>query len=213
MSSLGHELGILFAFLTACFVIMGIYVYFWRAFERREAQREKARKEQLAVRRGVLKRRGAIPEKMQDMEPVGRVDFNVMVVGLLSSGGLSNLHPQPPYCLMGSGQFDKAGILSHDLSGVEASSPGFTISPQELSELAAGFANSDNVMASGVHIGGEKFVAIRADDRSIYAKKGKEGIVIVKAKSCVMVAHHPENVQTPNAATVVENLVDYINRY
>jgi profilin len=35
----------------------------------------------------------------------------------------------------------------------------------------------------------------------------------VKAKSCVMVAHHPENIQTPNAATVVENLVDYINKY
>lgn len=42
-------------------------------------------------------------------------------------------------------------------------------------------------------------------------KQGKEGIVVVKAVSCVMVAHHAENVQTPNAATVVENLVDYIN--
>lgn len=29
--------------------------------------------------------------------------------------------------LMGSGQFDKAAILSHDCSGVEASSPGFTV--------------------------------------------------------------------------------------
>jgi hypothetical protein len=28
---------------------------------------------------------------------------------------------------MGSGQFDKAAILSHDCSGVEASSPGFTV--------------------------------------------------------------------------------------
>ena len=41
--------------------------------------------------------------------------------------------------------------------------------------------------------------------------QGKEGIVVVKAVSCVIVAHHNEAVQTPNAAIVVENLVDYIN--
>ena len=41
--------------------------------------------------------------------------------------------------------------------------------------------------------------------------QGKEGVVAVKAVSCVIVAHHPDTVQTPNAATVVENLVDYIN--
>ncbi|OGM39553.1 profilin [Aspergillus bombycis] len=115
--------------------------------------------------------------------------------------------------LMGSGQFDKAAVLSHDLGGTEAYSPGFTISVDELKELAAAFANSATAMANGFHVGGEKFVAIRADDRSLYGKKGKEGIVVVRAKSCVMIAHHPESVQTPNAATVVENLVDYLNKY
>ncbi|RAH87714.1 hypothetical protein BO86DRAFT_384778 [Aspergillus japonicus CBS 114.51] len=29
MKSLGHELGILFGFLVACFVVMGVYVYVW----------------------------------------------------------------------------------------------------------------------------------------------------------------------------------------
>ncbi|KAE8342628.1 hypothetical protein BDV24DRAFT_130156 [Aspergillus arachidicola] len=65
MSSLGHELGVMFAFLAACFVIMGLYVFFWRAFERREAQREKARKERF-TRRGVHQERSGIPEKMYD---------------------------------------------------------------------------------------------------------------------------------------------------
>ncbi|OJZ84475.1 hypothetical protein ASPFODRAFT_166247 [Aspergillus luchuensis CBS 106.47] len=113
--------------------------------------------------------------------------------------------------LMGSGQFDKAGILSHDLSGLEAGSPGFTISPQELQGLAAAFKDPASAFGTGITVGGEKFVAIKADDRSLYGKKGKEGIVVVKAVSCVMVAHHAENAQTTNAATVVENLVDYIN--
>ncbi|KAE8149887.1 Profilin/allergen [Aspergillus avenaceus] len=115
--------------------------------------------------------------------------------------------------LMGSGQFDKAAILSYDLSGVEASSPGFEISPEELKHLAGAFANPDVPFQEGVFLNQEKFVAILANDRSIYAKKGKEGVVIVKAKSCVIFVHHPETVQTPNAAVTVEGVADYINQY
>ncbi|KAE8140594.1 profilin [Aspergillus pseudotamarii] len=115
--------------------------------------------------------------------------------------------------LMGSGQFDKAAILSYDLSGTEAYSPGFTISTEELQGLVAAYKDSGATMQNGFKVGGEKFLAIRADDRSLYGKKGKEGIIVVKAKSCVMIAHHPESIQTTNAATVVENLVDYINKY
>lgn len=72
-------------------------------------------------------------------------------------------------------------------------------------------------------------MTIRADPRSVYGKKvficsqggdrlwlmvlhqGKEGVVVVRASSCTIVGHHPETIQTTNAATVVENLVDYIN--
>ena len=41
--------------------------------------------------------------------------------------------------------------------------------------------------------------------------QGKEGAIVVRATSCTIIAHHGESVQTTNAATVVENLVDYIN--
>jgi profilin len=42
--------------------------------------------------------------------------------------------------------------------------------------------------------------------------QGKEGIIIARASSCTIIAHHGEAVQTTNAATVVENLVDYLNK-
>ncbi|KAG2025195.1 hypothetical protein GB937_002956 [Aspergillus fischeri] len=113
--------------------------------------------------------------------------------------------------LMGSGQFDKAAILSYDFSDVEAKSPNFQISKEEIAGLKAAFDKPGSAFETGFVVGGDKFVAIRADDRSLYGKKGKEGIVVVKAVSCVMVAHHGEAVQTTNAAAVVENLVDYIN--
>ncbi|KAJ5985603.1 hypothetical protein N7499_008109 [Penicillium canescens] len=113
--------------------------------------------------------------------------------------------------LMGSGQFDKAGILAADFSGLEAASPGFTLSQEEINSLISAYTSSDNAFANGISVGGDKFVVIRADERSVYGKKGKEGIIVVRASACTMIAHHGESVQTTNAATVVENLVDYIN--
>ncbi|CAI7617158.1 unnamed protein product [Penicillium glandicola] len=113
--------------------------------------------------------------------------------------------------LMGSGQFDKAGILAADFSVVEASSPGFTLSQEEINSLITAYTSSDQAFAGGFSVCGEKFVTIRADERSLYGKKGKEGVVIARASSCTIIAHHSEAVQTPNAATVVENLVDYLN--
>ncbi|KAE8146351.1 hypothetical protein BDV25DRAFT_143798 [Aspergillus avenaceus] len=65
MSSLGHELGILFGFLAACFIVMGLYVMLWRSMERREALREKVRREQFAAR--LHSSRGAGPEKPHEV--------------------------------------------------------------------------------------------------------------------------------------------------
>ncbi|KAJ5633401.1 hypothetical protein N7490_009740 [Penicillium lividum] len=114
--------------------------------------------------------------------------------------------------LMGSGQFDKAGILAADFSGLEAQSAGFTLTQDDINSLAVAFTKADDAFAHGFSIGGEKFVTIKADARSLYGKKGKEGAIVVRASACTMIAHHGESVQTTNAATVVENLVDYINK-
>ncbi|KAI3140460.1 hypothetical protein CBS147326_2161 [Penicillium roqueforti] len=113
--------------------------------------------------------------------------------------------------LMGSFQFDKAGILAADFSGVEAASPGFALSQEEINSLITAYTSSEKAFSSGFSVCGEKFVTIRADERSLYGKKGKEGVIIARASSCTIIGHHGENVQTTNAATVVENLVDYLN--
>ncbi|OOF91678.1 hypothetical protein ASPCADRAFT_134222 [Aspergillus carbonarius ITEM 5010] len=63
MTSLGQELGVLFGFLSACLVVMAVYVYFWRAVERREEQAQKLRREML-LNRGIHHGRGGIHEKM-----------------------------------------------------------------------------------------------------------------------------------------------------
>lgn len=76
-----------------------------------------------------------------------------------------------------------------------------------------------------------KYFCIKADERSIYGKKvgvphpprsssrvlttssihqGKEGIVTVKTKQAILVAHYPDVVQPGEAAKTVEQLADYL---
>jgi len=86
------------------------------------------------------------------------------------------------------------------------------------------------VQSDGLRIGGERYVVIKADDRSLYGKKvsytvllltqsihnidgvhqGKEGIVIVKTVQAILVTHYPESVQPGVAAKTVEELGDYL---
>ncbi|OJI79464.1 hypothetical protein ASPTUDRAFT_33750 [Aspergillus tubingensis CBS 134.48] len=62
MTSLSHELGILVGFLAACFVVMGVYVFFWRAAEFREERAQTLRR-QMLLTRGIHHGRGGIGEK------------------------------------------------------------------------------------------------------------------------------------------------------
>ena len=66
------------------------------------------------------------------------------------------------------------------------------------------------VQETGLRIAGERYVVIKADERSLYGKKGKEGIVIVKTVQAILVTHYPETVQPGAAATTVEALSDYL---
>jgi len=66
------------------------------------------------------------------------------------------------------------------------------------------------VQSEGLHVGGEKFVVLRADEKSIYGKKGREGVIIVKTTQAILVTHYPESVQPGVATNVVEQLGDYL---
>ena len=66
------------------------------------------------------------------------------------------------------------------------------------------------MQSEGFHVAGEKFFTLKSDERSLYGKKGKEGIIIVKTLQAILVAHYPESVQPGNASTTVEQLGDYL---
>lgn len=51
------------------------------------------------------------------------------------------------------------------------------VTPQELKEVVAAFADKGDangvkqVQSTGIHVGGERYVVLKADERSLYGKK------------------------------------------
>ncbi|KAI9736343.1 MAG: profilin, required for normal timing of actin polymerization in response to thermal stress [Cirrosporium novae-zelandiae] len=115
--------------------------------------------------------------------------------------------------LVGTGNVDKAAIFNSEGTSVWASSPGFVVEKSEITEIVDAYKDKSEVkgvQSQGLHVGKERYVVIKADDRSLYGKKGKEGIVVVKTQQALLVTHYPETVQPGAAANTVEQLADYL---
>lgn len=118
--------------------------------------------------------------------------------------------------LVGTGNVDKAAIFNSEGNSVWATSAGFNVAPQEMKEIVTAYkdkgdaAGVKQVQSTGLHVGGERFIVLKADERSLYGKKGKEGIIIVKTTQAILVTHYPEHIQPGAAANTVEQLGDYL---
>ncbi|KAK6827939.1 profilin [Apiospora arundinis] len=116
--------------------------------------------------------------------------------------------------LVKSGHIDKAAIISVAGDSVWATSAGFTIKPEEMKNIASivtGTAGAaDKALAEGVHVCGERYVVFKIEDRSLYGRQGRTGILAVKTTQAILVGHYGEGVQAGNAAQTVEALADYL---
>lgn len=112
--------------------------------------------------------------------------------------------------LISTGKIDKAAICSSAGDSLWAKSEAFTISPQEIILVANGYSDPSQLQAHGLHVEGKKYFLLKADDRSIYGKQDDHGIVAVKTKQAILIAHYPSGVQAPEATLVVEKLADYL---
>ncbi|KAJ3055736.1 profilin, required for normal timing of actin polymerization in response to thermal stress [Rhizophlyctis rosea] len=111
--------------------------------------------------------------------------------------------------LLGTRKITKAAI--HGLDGsLWATSKGFSVTPTEAQALIKAFTDASGIRANGLHVGGTKYIALRADDRSVYGKKGSGGVVTVKTKQCVLIGAYEEPIQPGEATKVVEGLADYL---
>ncbi|KAJ4390745.1 profilin, required for normal timing of actin polymerization in response to thermal stress [Gnomoniopsis smithogilvyi] len=116
--------------------------------------------------------------------------------------------------LVGTGHVDKGAIISIAGDSVWATSSGYTISAEEMKNLASIVTGEqaaiDKAFAEGLHIAGERYVLAKAEDGSVYARKGREGIAIAKSKQAILVGHHGEQGVAGNTTQAVESLKDYL---
>ncbi|KAH3900249.1 profilin SCDLUD_003221 [Saccharomycodes ludwigii] len=112
--------------------------------------------------------------------------------------------------LVATGNLDKAAIYSRAGDSVWASSNGLALQPNEIKDIVTGFDNPSGLQSNGLHVNGQKYMLIRADDRSIYGRHDAEGVICVRTKQTILVAHYPSGVQAGTATTVVEQLADYL---
>lgn len=112
--------------------------------------------------------------------------------------------------LIASQKLDRAALYSRAGDSQWAQSNNCVLAAPEIAELAAGFDNPSNLQASGLHVQGQKYFLLRADERSIYGKQAEEGIIAVRTKQAILVAHYPAGVQAAEATVVVEKLADYL---
>jgi len=83
------------------------------------------------------------------------------------------------------------------------------VSKEEATQLFDHFKNPPGVFESGLTIDGVKYMVIKADERSIYGKKGISGIVAVKTGGHVLIGcYHAQGAQPGAAANDVEKVAD-----
>ncbi|CAH6720313.1 profilin [[Candida] jaroonii] len=112
--------------------------------------------------------------------------------------------------LISTGKIDQAALYSRAGDSLWAQSNGFQLDAQEITELARGFDDPSQLQASGLHLKGVKYFLLKADERSIYGKQEQTGVVCVRTKQAILVAHYPAGVVAGDATMVVEKLATYL---
>lgn len=115
--------------------------------------------------------------------------------------------------LVGTGKLTDALILGNTDGNVWAGTPTLrsTATPAELHSLLAAFRDISGVRAEGIHLGNKKYVVIGGEEgRSVYGKKGDEGIVAVKTKQTILIGAYGPPTVPGEAVKVVEALADYL---
>ncbi|GBC03903.1 hypothetical protein RclHR1_00540013 [Rhizophagus clarus] len=111
--------------------------------------------------------------------------------------------------LLGTGKIAQAAIYGHNGS-LWATSPGFSLSNEEISTLVGAFGNAEKIQANGIYANGVKYFALSHDDQNIHGKKGNDGVIAEKTAQAVIIGVYKEGTMPGEANKVVGGLGDYL---
>jgi len=110
---------------------------------------------------------------------------------------------------MGSGRVSKACILGLD-GTVWAKSNNLEISQKEAEALVNNFLDSQLPLMNGIRVEGMSYLCLKADQRSVYGRKGSTGVLSARTCLSVIVALYSSHHNPSPAISTVEELADYL---
>merc|ERR1712060_99272 len=85
------------------------------------------------------------------------------------------------------------------------------ITKPEVDALLAGFNDPGALAATGIKIGGTKYLSIGGDPGEVVrGKKGATGCTVKICNTCIVIGTYDEGVQHADCNLVVENLAEYL---
>nr|AOD75399.1 profilin-like protein [Tyrophagus putrescentiae] len=85
------------------------------------------------------------------------------------------------------------------------------ITQQELKTIADAIrSNPNSFLEGGIHLGGEKYICIQADNSLVRGRKGSSALCIVATNTCLLAAATVDGFPPGQLNNVVEKLGDYL---
>ncbi|XP_013401278.1 profilin-A [Lingula anatina] len=106
---------------------------------------------------------------------------------------------------------EHAAIVGLDGNPWTTQSPNFIITQAEALKIIQGYQDQSNFQASGIILGGEKFMFLRLDGQCIAGKKGSRPIAIRKINTALVIGVGSESTQPGTLRTAVEKQGDYLS--
>lgn len=89
--------------------------------------------------------------------------------------------------------------------------PGVTVTQQELRTIADTMrTNPAGFNECGIHLGGEKYFCLSAENSLVRGRKGSSALIAVATNTCLLVAATTDGFPPGQLNTVVEKLGDYL---
>ena len=112
--------------------------------------------------------------------------------------------------MVGSGLI-KVGAVFRNNGERVVGTTGFDLRASEFQNITKCFIDQKDAFQNGLYCNGVKYVVISANPRLIHARIGSVGVVLIRAKNCLLIAQYQPPISAAQAVLCMENLADSIN--
>ncbi|XP_075450965.1 profilin-4 [Ascaphus truei] len=113
-------------------------------------------------------------------------------------------------CLIRTQHVESASLIKIKQGIVFTSPPRFHMQLPLPEVIIDAFENTPVIRRDGLHFRGKNYKCVRADENSIYAKCGEEGVVLVKTQRYILLATYREGMYPSVCVEAAEKLGSFL---